>query len=125
MRILIIDDEASLLFAMHDYLTRDGFDVECALELEEAQALLSNLVFDAVITDIRLTAMQNMDGLQILSFLRQRGSNTRAIVVTAYVTPQLVAEAERLGAERVLRKPAALAELATVLRATPEVAQCS
>lgn len=116
MRVLIIDDEKSLLFAMHDYLTRDGFDVICAVELEEAQALLSNLTFDAIITDIRLSAMRPSDGLNVLSFLRQRGITTPVVVVSAHATGEIVEEAQRLGAELIVRKPASLPALAESLR---------
>ena len=116
MRVLIIDDEKSLLFAMHDYLTRDGFDVICAVELEEAQALLSNLTFDAIITDIRLSAMRPADGLNVLWFLRQRGITTPVVVVSAHATGEIVEEAQRLGAELIVRKPASLPALAESLR---------
>ena len=62
-RVLIVDDETSLLFAARQYLTDTGFEVECAREAEEAQALLANFEFDVVITDIRLTELQGAEGL--------------------------------------------------------------
>ena len=124
MRILIIDDEASLLFAMHDYLTRDGFEVECALELEEAEALLDNLSFDAVITDVRLTPMRDTHGLRVPALVRQRGLTIPVIVVTAHATPEIVDEARRRGAELVLSKPASLPALAASLRSLSETAPC-
>lgn len=125
MRILLIDDEPALLFAMHHYLTRDGFEVECAVELEEAQALLSNVTYDAVVTDVRLGEMRHTDGgLHVLSFLRQRGLATPAIVVTGNATTEVVAEAERLGAEAVIRKPASLPMLAETLRGLTEESSC-
>jgi DNA-binding NtrC family response regulator len=121
MRLLIIDDEPSLLFAMNDYLTREGFEVDCALELEEAQALLSNLSFEVVLTDVRLSAMRQADGLLVVPFLRQRGVMTPVVVMTGHATPDIVAEAERLGAALVLRKPVSLPALATTLRSLGEV----
>src|SRR5258708_12363926 len=49
-RVLLVDDEPSILFAAQRYLTANGFEVQCAQELEEAQALLSNDAFDIVVT---------------------------------------------------------------------------
>ena len=53
-RILVVDDEATILFAMKEYLSGGGFTVDCAAEREEAQALIANVSYCAVIADLRL-----------------------------------------------------------------------
>jgi len=114
-RVLVVDDERSLLLAVSGYLTDRGYDVDCAIELEEAQALLANDVFDVVITDLRLSPLQQTGGLTIISFIRERSLRSRVIVLTAYATPEAEREAELLGVDLFLHKPAALSELARAI----------
>src|SRR5207247_1877656 len=96
-RVLIVDDETSLLFAARQYLTDIGFEVECAQEWEEAQALLANVPFDVVITDIRLTPLQAAEGLRLIDFIRHRRLGVPVIVLTAHATADIEHEARRLG----------------------------
>ena len=119
-RILFVDDEPSLLYAVQQFLTDAGFDVDCALELEEAQALLSNIAFDVIVTDIRLTPLQGAEGLHVLGFARQRGLKTRLVVLTAYATQDVEGEARRLGVDAFLNKPLPLPRLAAVLTSLTE-----
>jgi DNA-binding NtrC family response regulator len=114
-KILFVDDETTLLFAAQQYLTGVGFEVECASELEEAQALLSSVSFDVVITDIRLTPLQGAEGLHVLDFIRDRGISTLVIVLTAHATTDIECEARRLGAEVIFYKPMPLPELAAAI----------
>lgn len=114
-RILLVDDEIPLLFAVKHYLREKGLEIECAQELEEAQALLSNFEFDIVVTDIRLGALQGAEGLYVIEFLRQRHRSTPVIVLTAHGSGAVAQEARRLGAAAVLYKPVALADLAATI----------
>ena len=120
-RVLIVDDETSLLFAASQYLSDQGFEVECAQELEEAQALLSNLPFDVVITDIRLTSLQGADGLHILDFIRHRHLGVPVVVLTAHATTEVEHEARRLGAQSIFYKPVPLPKLAAEISRLSEI----
>jgi DNA-binding NtrC family response regulator len=120
-RILIIDDEPALMTALRDYLEQRGFICECVAEVAEAQALLANVQFDVVLTDIYISPLQEADGLRVLSFIRERALDVRPVVMTAHSTPELKAEALRLGAAVVLQKPTSLAVLAAALTAAAEV----
>jgi DNA-binding response OmpR family regulator len=115
-KVLLVDDEPPTLFAMHCYLTAKGFDVQCARELEEAQALLANDLFDIVITDLRLTPIQGAEGLLVIELVRSRGMDAHVIVLTAYATPEVEAAARRLGVDLFLRKPASLPALEGQMR---------
>jgi DNA-binding NtrC family response regulator len=114
-RILFVDDEETLLFAAHQYLTDVGFEVECASELAEAQALLSNLTYDVVITDIRLTRLQGAEGLFVVDFIRVLGLAVRIIVLTAHATADIEREAYRLGVDAIFYKPMPLPKLADAI----------
>jgi DNA-binding response OmpR family regulator len=114
-RILIVDDEESIVFAMKRYFTAGGFQVDSARELEEAEALLVNARYGALIADLRLTGVHGAEGLDIIGYAHQHSPWTRTILLTAYGSPELEAEARSRGADVVLRKPQALPDLAQVI----------
>jgi DNA-binding NtrC family response regulator len=111
-RILIVDDEEAIVFAMERYFTRRGYRVDCASELEEAQALLANSTYSVVVADLRLTGVHGAEGLEILSYVRGHCPWTRTILLTAYGSQLLEAEACERGVSLMLHKPQALPDLA-------------
>jgi DNA-binding response OmpR family regulator len=119
-KCLVVDDEESILFAVSEYLRLYGCDVDCAGELEEAEALLSHNSYDAVIADLRLAGSYGTEGLQIISDIRQRCPNTRTILLTAYGSREIEAEARRRGVDVVLHKPKPLAEIVQIIFALLE-----
>lgn len=119
-RLLVVDDEEAITFAMQRYFTRRGYRVDCASELEEAQALLVNVEYAAVVADLRLTGVHGAEGLEILSYVREHCPWTKTILLTAYGSPVLEAEARDRGVSLVLRKPQALPELAQAVAALLE-----
>lgn len=115
LRLLIVDDEESISFAMARYFRSRNFEVDAARELEEAQALIANYRYDAVIADLRLTGVHGAEGLDIVAWVRERCPWTRSILLTAYVSDELKAEASSRGVDLVLRKPQSLPDLAQIL----------
>lgn len=111
-RILIVDDEETILVAMHDYFLALGYEVDCATDLAAAKALLQETAYPVVITDLRLGGSDNQDGLEIVRCAHGRHSSARIVLLTAYGSPALTAEARRLGADTVLNKPMSLPKLA-------------
>jgi DNA-binding NtrC family response regulator len=114
-RILIVDDEESILFAMSDYLTARGYQVDCARGLEEAEALLSRVRYAGVIADLRLSGSQSTEGLAIVGRVRARSPSTRTIILTAYGSPQIEREARRQGVDAFLHKPVPLSKVAQIV----------
>ena len=115
MKLLILDDDPSCTSAMSQYFAARGYDLEVASELEQAEALLLNGSFDAVITDVRLSNLQQAEGLMLLGFIRERALTTRVMVVTAYDVNTIRDEAMRLGAEHFFVKPVSLERVAALL----------
>jgi DNA-binding response OmpR family regulator len=111
-KVLIVEDEPSLLFAIHDYLDQQGYDVSAACEMEEASALLMNVPYDVVITDIRLSPLQATEGLQIIELMRERSLPARVIVLTGSSTLAIENKARHLRVDRYLHKPVALSIIA-------------
>jgi DNA-binding response OmpR family regulator len=109
-KVLIIDDDEQLVDAYREYLTGEGYKVDCANELEEAQTLLAHFSYSVVITDLRLNKLE-FGGLEVIKHVRENSSKTRVIVLTAYGWPELKSEATTSGADAFLRKPTQLKEL--------------
>jgi ActR/RegA family two-component response regulator len=114
-RLLLVDDEDTIVFAMRRYFCAQGFDVDSARELNEARGLLSRGEYAAAIVDLRLTGVQGVEGLDVLSHIQEHCPRTRAILLTAYGSRDLDREARKRGADLVLSKPQPLPDLAQVL----------
>jgi DNA-binding NtrC family response regulator len=114
-RMLVVDDEEAILFAMDEYFTNRGYQVHCARELEEAQALLTYHKYDVVIADLRLTGINGAEGLELLSFVRDCSPKTKILLLTAYGSPMVEAEARHRGVHAFLSKPKPLAEIAQMV----------
>jgi DNA-binding NtrC family response regulator len=110
-RILVVDDEDSILFAFRQSFEAFGYHVDCAREVEEAEALLVTYQYQAVLSDMRLTGMHGAEGLEIIGFVRERCPWTPVILLTAYSSEELEVEARRRGADAFVQKPAPLAEI--------------
>ncbi|HEX6737988.1 MAG TPA: response regulator [Vicinamibacteria bacterium] len=116
-RLLLVDDETPILFAMANYFRAKGYVVDAAREREEAEALLTNVSYAAIIVDLRMTAVHGADGLEVVVYARERCPSARIIVLTAYGSPAAEAEARARGADAFLHKPQPLADLAQLLEA--------
>ncbi len=115
-RVLHVDDEPVITFAVRNYLLRQGYDVDSASELEEAQAMLTSDHYDLVLLDLRLTGTSGTEGFDLIDAVRDRNPSTPVILLTAYSSPQVERQAIALGANLVLQKPAALPDLADAIR---------
>ena len=115
LTMLVVDDETSITFAIQNYFARRGYRVDCAQELEEAEAMMANGHYDVVIADLRLTGAHGSEGLEIVRSVRERYPRTRVILLTAYGSPEVEAAAVRYGVHSFLQKPKPLAELAQVV----------
>lgn len=114
-RLLIVDDEVAIASAIKSYFETLNYAVDCASEREEAEALLSSVQYACVILDLRMTAAAGTDGLEILAQVRDRWPATRTVILTAYGSPAVEAEALRRGLDAFLHKPRPLADLAQVV----------
>lgn len=99
-KILIVDDEPAVVFALSEALAdrRRGVKVATATNGNEAVAILESEKVDLVVTDLR---MPEMDGFELMAWLRRTFPQLPVIVMTAYLS-----ESTRLGdGLDVLEKP--------------------
>jgi two-component system response regulator (stage 0 sporulation protein F) len=103
-RILIVDDEESILTVLKGSLKKLGPDYQVVTVTDGFAALdqLLDQPFDLVVTDYN---MAQMDGLELMEAIRYAQPDARIIMITAYGYEALENEVERLKAYRYLTKP--------------------
>ena len=106
-RILIVDDDLSILDTMHEFLQMSGFETMVAASAEEALAVLAKNRMAVVITDILLPGM---NGLALTDRIK-RDFNADVIVMTGYSSEYSYEEAIRKGASDFVFKPVRFEEL--------------
>jgi DNA-binding NtrC family response regulator len=106
---LVVDDEPLIRWSVAESLGSLGIDVEYAEDAATALKMVTTaaLPFDLVVLDLRLPDMHD---LSLLSTLHQLLPKAGLVLMTAFGTPELIAQARALGAS-VLEKPFELSEL--------------
>jgi DNA-binding response OmpR family regulator len=112
-RILVVDDEESLRLSLKFKLKSAGFDVEVAVDGEDALEKLKARPADAVLLDIN---MPRMSGIETLTLIRQQYPQTEAIMLTGFADFSTAIECLKIGAKDYLVKPVDTTELVTRLR---------
>lgn len=103
-RVLVVDDEANMRELLEIVLGNEGYDVSAAGAVPQARQLLEKEAFDVVLTDLRMGA-DHTAGMQLLSWLRDNGSTTPAIMITAHGSVETAIEAMKRGAADYIMKP--------------------
>ena len=114
MRLLVVDDEQTLVEQLQAAFERERYLVETALDGEEALDKLADGPVDLIILDIMLP---KLDGLSVLRAIRQDGLTTPVLMLTAKGDIDDKIAGLDLGADDYLAKPFSLAELMARVRA--------
>jgi two-component system, NtrC family, response regulator PilR len=115
VRILVVDDEVSILSVLTTLLKAEGYEVVPSRESEKALALLRSETFDLMLSDIR---MSPIDGMELLRVARAERPEMAVLMLTAFGTVETALEALKLGAFDYVTKPFKVDELLiTVQRA--------
>ena len=114
MKILIVDDDASLLGQLRQLFLNQRYMVETATNGQEALDKLFEVPCDLVILDIM---MPKVDGLSVLEGLRDGGIDTPVLMLTAKGDAADKVKGLDLGADDYLAKPFSSEELMARVRA--------
>ena len=114
-RILVVDDEVKLAFLLKQSLLNLGpeYEIETANSALEALKIMEGDPCDLVITDFR---MRGMGGLDLMRAVKSESPETLVILMTAYGSPEIVAEARRLDVYRYITKPFPIEEFQKIVR---------
>lgn len=104
-KILIVDDEPTILLTLSHVLKGKNNLIITSSRMEEAEEALRHYDVDLMIADIRLSGMDGIEGLELLSYVKQINDRTGVIVMTAYGSDEMRQEAYRRGALHYFEKP--------------------
>lgn len=100
--VLLVDDEPGILRFLQKGLEKRFGLIEIAPDTQTAEELRQRCHFDLIIADIR---MPGRSGVEWVKELREQGSTTAVIFITAYADLETAIEALRAGASDMLMKP--------------------
>lgn len=101
-RILVVDDEESIREFLEIMLKKDGFEVSLAEDGAQAKEMITKKSFDMIISDLQ---MPNMNGLELLKYVKETSHDTVFMMITAFGTTETAVEAMKIGAYDYITKP--------------------
>jgi DNA-binding response OmpR family regulator len=110
-RLLVVDDEEAIGFALKRYFERQGLEVDVTQDVDEARALVAARDYAVVMADLRLRGTCGHEGLDLIDHVRGRSPQAHCILLSAYTSEELEQAARARGARLLLRKPIGLPEL--------------
>lgn len=111
-RVLLIDDDSTILEFYQDALTPLGYAMETAEDGAEAAYLLESKRYDVIVSDI---VMPGLDGLGLLKQVRSTNLDVPVVLVTGSPSTETAIRAIEYGAFRYLTKPFPASELRRVV----------
>ena len=112
-RILIIDDEEAARYGISRALANQGYELQEAADGESGWTRIGEFHPDVIVSDIN---MPGLDGISLLRRINQEAQPPLVILLTAYGSEGVAAEALRAGAYDYLSKPFDVEELRAVVR---------
>ena len=102
IQVLIVDDEQNIRDGSERILTRIGFEIQKAATGAEALDILAQQTIPIVLLDLK---MPGMDGMEVLSRIRELDEPILVIVITGFATVETAIEAMKQGAYDFIPKP--------------------
>ncbi len=101
-KILLVDDEETILFGLGNELAKEGYQVDTVSNGESAIEKLKSKSYDLTITDL---VMDNLGGMDVLKNAKEIDSDSMVILLTAHGNLPSAIQAMRLGAFDFIEKP--------------------
>lgn len=122
--ILLVEDDLTYSRIVKTFLEKNGFAVQTATKVKDAQNLINSSKFDLIIADFRLP---DGTGMELLQWSKAEFPQTQVILITHYSDIRIAIKAMKLGAFEYITKPINPDELlATVnesLSSKPKIAE--
>jgi len=112
-KLLLVDDEETMLKYLSRFLIKRGFDISTAINGKEALEKIKKNDYITVLLDV---LMPEMDGIETLREIKKIKPMTEVIMLTGHASVRVAIEGMRLGAFDYLMKPFDREELMTKLR---------
>ena len=111
--VLIIEDDRDVADALKIIMEDGGFETVLALNAQQGIEQAGLRRFDLTISDVQLP---DMSGLDVLTILRKNDKDLPVVIITAYLTAEVITEAMSRGAFQVLSKPFLPSEILDLAR---------
>jgi len=111
--ILIIDDDPYIINLLEKYFQREGYKVFTLFKGKPALKLLHKEVVDVALCDIRLP---DINGTELLPFIRQISPDTAVVMMTAYAEIKAAVESIKAGAFDYVTKPIYPEEISNIIK---------
>ncbi|MGE0616231.1 MAG: sigma-54-dependent transcriptional regulator [Bacteriovoracia bacterium] len=113
-RVLVVDDEDTIRNLLKSRLEREGHEVTCVANADEAEkAFTQGGEVGVMVTDIK---MPGKDGFELMKITREKYPQLRVIVITGHGEKEMAVRALRQGAADYLEKPFDLDQLSHAVR---------
>lgn len=113
---LVIDDDEAFCAALQRSLSRKGYEVNVAHNLDQAHSCCQHSSPDYAVVDLKI---DQESGLNIIPYLRNRFPDIRMLMLTGYSSIATAVDAIKLGADNYLQKPAGTAAILAALEEAP------
>ena len=111
--ILVVDDEASIRRTLREILEYEDFEVEEAVDGEEALEAIREHSYDLVLLDVK---MPKVDGMEVLESIAEEATDLPVVMISGHGTIETAVEATKLGAYDFVEKPPDLNRLLLTVR---------
>jgi DNA-binding response OmpR family regulator len=108
IKILVVDDDESIRNATKRILEKEGYDVDLAATGMEAIEKTKSIAYNLALLDIRLP---DMEGVELLSLIKDTVPKTRKIMITGYPSKENVIKSLNKHADIYLIKPVKIEKL--------------
>lgn len=112
LRILVVDDEQSIVEVISTFLESEGYEVVTADSGASLMARLDDGIPHIILLDIR---MPDIDGIQCLRQIKEKYGSVEVVMMSGFATLQMARKSLEIGAFDYLRKPISFAHLKEVI----------
>jgi DNA-binding response OmpR family regulator len=113
-RVLLVDDDETVLDVLTQVLEHDGFEVSSAANVNQALVLIAAQTFDVLVSDLHMPV--HGDGLTVVSAMRHSNPKAVTVIFSAYPEMKLAAAAILRQTDEVVAKPLGVENLVAVIR---------
>ncbi len=100
--ILLVDDDKDMCDSLADVFTIDtDYKVDTSTDPLEALEMINKKNYDLIVIDYK---MPKMNGLELLRSIKKINPATKIFILTAFISHELIDQAKKEGAEKVLSK---------------------
>jgi DNA-binding response OmpR family regulator len=114
--MLVIDDDDTIALNAPHFLRGERLRIDVVRDIEQAAQSLCMREYDVVLLDVALTGAPIAAGIDLIEIARRSQPRSKLVVLSAFGSNDIVAEAAQRGADRFLHKPLSFGAIDAELR---------